>query len=218
VGRAHGPAEATSPAAEATAGSDTPANAEKIVAVSVDNSPDTTVQVVDVDRDKTIDIFKQAMESFDKTMVTVSGGALAVSITFLHDIAPDPSRLSLIPLGIGWGSLIISLGSIIYSMPTGQKSIRVRLEGGDDTELVKLTMKLNDWSVSGLLVGIVGLAVFAGWNMFAAKPKPQAAQPMLVQCVAAPQTTASAPPVVPQPPPPAVQPPPAAPAPAKSVP
>jgi integrase len=180
-GRVHGPTDATSPATEAAG---TPDRAEKIVAFSVANSPETTVQVVDVDRDKTIDIFKQAMESFDKTMVTVSGGALAVSITFLHDIAPNPSRWSLIPLAVGWGSLIGSLGSIIVSMPTGQKSIKVRLEGGDDTELANLTTKLNHWSVRGLLVGILGLAVFAGINMFTEKPTAPEPKPVVVQCVA----------------------------------
>ncbi|HEY5375200.1 MAG TPA: hypothetical protein VIK01_16085 [Polyangiaceae bacterium] len=182
-----------------------PANApEKVVAVSVVDSPDTSVVVEDPDREGTIDIYKQALESFDRTMVTVSGGALAVSITFLHDVAPSPTPWSLLPLIVGWGGLIASLGAIIISMPVGHRSIELRLAGEDDSKMTKYTTWLNSTSVVALLVGFMGLAVFAGMNMFVAKPKAPAAQPTLVQCVEAPKrvTTPAA----------TVEPPPAAPA------
>ncbi len=183
-----------------------PANApEKVVAVSVVDSPATSVVVEDPDREGTIDIYKQALESFDRTMVTVSGGALAVSITFLHDVAPSPTPWSLLPLVVGWVGLVGSLETIIISMPVGHRSIELRLEGKDDSKMTKYTTWLNYTSVLALLVGFIGLAVFAGMNMFVAKPKAPAAQPTFVQCVEAPKTLT--------PPPATVQPPPAAPAP-----
>ncbi|HKO48566.1 MAG TPA: hypothetical protein VJV79_12630 [Polyangiaceae bacterium] len=189
--RVHGAADAESSAAGATTAiTDSANDSEKIVEVNVVDSPETNVHV-DVDRDKTIDIFKQAMDVFDRTMVTVSGGALAVSISFLHDIAPNPSRLSLIPLVLGWGGLLVSLGTIIISMPVGQKSIKVRLRGEDDAKLAELTTKLNHASVYGLLIGIASLAVFAAVNMYAEKPKPAVPQPVLVQCVSPLSATAT---------------------------
>lgn len=209
---------ATAPAAEVSEahapGRGLQAAPETVVAVNVEDSPAATVVVQDPDREGTIDIYKQALESFDRTMINVSGGALAVSITFLHDVAPSPTPWSLLPLIAGWGGLIGSLGAMIISMPVGHKAIELRLAGEDDTKMTTWTTRLNTTSVVTLFVGFLGLAAFAGMNMFAAKPRPPEAKPVVVQCVAALQPTASAAPVVPSPPPTVQPPPPARPTPA----
>lgn len=42
------------------------------------------------DRTSMIAGHRDAAQSFDKAMLTLSGGALALSLTFIHDIAPQP--------------------------------------------------------------------------------------------------------------------------------
>lgn len=156
----------------------------------------------DRDREKNIDLYKAALESFDKTMVSVAGGSLAVSITFIHELVPTiPAAGSKVPLWIGWGGLLFSLGVIIVSMLTGHNAIECQLARKPASKWTNITTVLNICSVVALLVGFLGLAGFAAMNMFAQKPK--AAATPVFEC-AMPKAEAKPPaPIVPVAPKPA---------------
>jgi hypothetical protein len=71
----------------------------------------------------------QASADFDKTTVTLAGGALGVSMAFLKDIAPEPLPWSVWwLLAPAWGFLVLSLLSIFCSQMTSMESMRHELQ------------------------------------------------------------------------------------------
>lgn len=67
-----------------------------------------------------IDLHNQACQSFDKTVILLAGGALGLSITFIQQIAPHPSRVTLPLLAWAWGLLVLALLVILLSLFTSQ--------------------------------------------------------------------------------------------------
>ena len=60
----------------------------------------------------------QASVSFDKAVMTLSGGALGISISFIHDVVPTPLPATKIFLVVSWVSFSVSLASILISFLT----------------------------------------------------------------------------------------------------
>ena len=113
-----------------------------------------------------------ASASFDKIVSFLAGGALALSITFIHDIAPNPVHE--LRLALAWMSLAVALLASMFSFmasDSAHRSVIERLYGGE--ELVgmqrdwryKVTAALNWASALGVVVGIGGLAWFAFGNL-----------------------------------------------------
>jgi len=142
---------------------------------------------VDPERKGLVELYGKSLESFERTIVTVSSGALALSITFLHDVTPTPLPSSLSTLWWGWGGLLGSLGMMILSMPLGHWLLERALEKKDSKTLLRLVTVMNVSSVVLLLMGFGFLARFAQVNMFAAKPP---TKPTAVTIQPAPPATA----------------------------
>lgn len=70
-------------------------------------------------------------ESYDKAVMTLSGGAFAISMTFIHDIAPSPDPRTLLPLALAWASFGISIASILISKLTSQWAIAKAIQQFD---------------------------------------------------------------------------------------
>ena len=111
-----------------------------------------------------------ASQDFDKLTVTLSGGALALSLTFIHDIAPHPRQLWL--AGTAWFLLALSLVFIFFSLFMSQKAIRDmidQLDAGTDPgrlgPAATWTVGLNIASAATLVLGLVFLAAFALINL-----------------------------------------------------
>jgi hypothetical protein len=119
------------------------------------------------ERKALIELYGKALENFDRAVVVISGGALAVSVTFLEKLAPHPVVASLNRLWIGWIGLAISLSSIILSMLAGHRALEDALEGKGLTNFTTLTTVLNFVAGVALVVGLLGLAAFAATNAFA---------------------------------------------------
>src|SRR5262245_49255997 len=67
-------------------------------------------------------------EAYDRTMVTLAGGALAISITFLEKVAPHPVPKDTVwILWVSWGSFVVSLLAILVSMLTSQRAFGAAL-------------------------------------------------------------------------------------------
>src|ERR1035438_4775715 len=50
------------------------------------------------------DLAFKTSERYDQWILTLSGGALAISLTFLEKIAPEPTKWTLFLLGFSWRS------------------------------------------------------------------------------------------------------------------
>jgi len=126
----------------------------------------------DAERQRLIAAFEAdvtaAAASFDKIVSFLAGGALALSITFIHDIAPHPVHEW--RLALAWTSLAVSLLASMFSFmasDSAHRSVIDRLYEGQ--ELVgmerdwryKATAALNWTSALGVVVGIASLAWFA---------------------------------------------------------
>jgi hypothetical protein len=129
-------------------------------------------------RDYILEAFHDASQDFDKAIMTLSGGALALSVTFIHDIVASPLPGTIIALWFGWCSLAASLITIMISYVSSMSGMTDILE--DVNEAIKknnpivpspkskranrITIGFNNASWIFLVVGIISLAVFAILN------------------------------------------------------
>jgi heme/copper-type cytochrome/quinol oxidase subunit 2 len=109
-----------------------------------------------------------ASRDYDQAIITLAGGTLALSVTFAHDITPQPGDGTRNILLTAWAALLLSLVAIVVSFLTSQRVLRMRIAAidhpGDDALIAaRLTVILN-WIAGGAL--IVGLGLL-GWYTFA---------------------------------------------------
>ena len=127
------------------------------------------------ERNLLIDAEREAARGFDKAMITLSAGALALSLTFVKNIAPSPSNHFL--LFLAWAAFILSLLVILVSFLCSQAGMR-RQRQIIDTDLMrvcrardqkncwhKTVIRLNLVSMVSFVVGVILLALFAGLNL-----------------------------------------------------
>jgi uncharacterized membrane protein YgcG len=104
-------------------------------------------------------------QDYDRAVLTLSSGTLALSATFIHDIAPTPVGDSIILLILSWAALVLALSLTVISFQTSQWAMNRELTGGTATRLTKVTVALNVAAGIGLLGGIVLFAYFALVNL-----------------------------------------------------
>ncbi len=122
-------------------------------------------------RDFLMDKHHQASVSFDKAVMTLSGGALGISLTFLHDVVSSPLPETKIFLTTSWLSFALSLASILISYLTSIGSLRKAMGQVDDGTIYNvktpggiptlLTVTLRITSAIGFLSGVFFFIVFA---------------------------------------------------------
>lgn len=122
-----------------------------------------------------IDAEREAARSYDKTMITLSAGALAFSIGFIKDIAPSPVQRCL--LLAAWCLFAVSLFTIMLSFLLSQVSMRRQREILDDDQLkiCKARDAHNCWqgrvqslnlaSMISFMLGVGFLALFVVLNL-----------------------------------------------------
>ena len=109
---------------------------------------------------------------YDKGILYVAGGALAVSVAFIEKIAPSPHGLVLWLLGAAWLLLIVGLGLHLMSLSRSRESIvreieityeKYEKEGKCATknELSSGVPKLQKTSLWLTLVGVAFLCIFS---------------------------------------------------------
>jgi amino acid transporter len=116
----------------------------------------------------------------DQTILTLAGGALGLTLTFLHDHGPSEIAPSLSYLGIA--SLVLSLICVLVSLYSSQRSISQHIDTLDalcknqfieDESHKRLqnnpwngaTLWLNRLAGISLIAGIILLAVFVSCNL-----------------------------------------------------
>ena len=88
-------------------------------------------------RDFLIAADQKASEAYDKTIMTLSGGALGLSVTFLKNIIGDSKRVSVCRLEASWICLAFSLLFILASMLFSQWALRKTINQVDTGALGK---------------------------------------------------------------------------------
>ncbi len=122
-----------------------------------------------------VDAERESSRSFDKSMLTLSSGALALSITFIRQIAPAPRFETY--LYLAWGGFILALLCTLVSFLSSQTSLRRqrdildrnyrdRPSASEQKNLMSaVTNYLNWFSVSSFIIGVLCLTVFAIKNL-----------------------------------------------------
>jgi hypothetical protein len=117
---------------------------------------------------------QKASEAYDKAIMTLSGGALGLSLTFMKDIAQSPRSETIWRLELSWGCLAASLAFILLSMLSSQWALRKAIKqvdhgfpkgtraGGGFSILTSL---LNIFSGIAFVLGIGLLAWFTIANL-----------------------------------------------------
>ncbi len=130
------------------------------------------------ERSTLIEIEQKSADQHDKAILTISMGGLALSITFLKEIAPDPSRETLILVGISWLCFALSMLAILFSFLTSQIACRRQRDvidelyahGTRDAERkanrwASVTHWLNVSSYILVFLAVSFLAVFSWLNL-----------------------------------------------------
>ncbi len=127
---------------------------------------------------------------YDKSILFLSGGALALSLTFIEKITPVPAPWTFVLLGAAWLLLILSVVLELYALATSQTAINEQiaiLDAEYDTFLENLTgdttvsshhtpparenrytartRRLNVWSLRFMVLGLGFLCLFSGINL-----------------------------------------------------
>lgn len=125
----------------------------------------TTLQPSDDDERKLlIDVKRDAARSFDQTMITLSGGALALSLTFVQQLAEKPAqwRAVLIAAWLAFGTALVS---ILISFLLFQYAIDARIGGEDQPAWDRWTRRANWISLLSFGTGVVTLLIFCLKNL-----------------------------------------------------
>ena len=115
---------------------------------------------------------------YDKWILTLSGGALGLSITFIEKIAKNPTPDTLFWLKFSWGCLVISLLAALLSLVTSQSAIRENRKELDLAYSEKrapslsfprwftyITNGLNWGSLLLFILGVIFLCIFSFKNI-----------------------------------------------------
>jgi len=115
----------------------------------------------------------QSSRDFDKAVMTLAAGALALSVTFMKAIAPAPEPGSLFWLRFSWGLLVLSLLAILVSFLLSQYATRNAIKELDERRAKgqpggawsRLTSALNVLAAGTLVLGLGFFLVFASNNL-----------------------------------------------------
>lgn len=99
----------------------------------------------------------------DKAILSLSTGALGLSIGFIKDIVPLERALAIWLLILSWALFGAAIIGTVVSYPIGQKAINVQLGYAEKYYIEKKGQyfkKRNPWSVAILYIGIVSSVAF----------------------------------------------------------
>ena len=117
---------------------------------------------------------QQAQQSYDKTVLTLSGGALGVSFAFVSDIIGSSSALWTAWLVIAWISWGLSVTAVLFSFFFSHLALRKAVDQIDAESIHQerpggsfdlVTAILNATGGGLFLVGVISMVIFATRNM-----------------------------------------------------
>ncbi len=119
------------------------------------------------ERRRLTNLHEKVTDSFDRAIMTLAGGALGISIAFIHNVAPHPRHTRV--LGCAWLSFALSLLVILASFLSSERAV-VKMVAQLDQDAGEIPRgKLTDWfnwiSAGALIFGVVLLVIFAWLNL-----------------------------------------------------
>jgi len=145
--------------------------------------PDDTSSRLRTYRDRLVQAYLELSKAYDKAVMTLSAGTLAISLTFVKDVINTPRPGTVIFLALAWTALAVSIVAILISMLTSQWALRKTIEQvdrGQERQLraepggwrSRLTAWLNVGAAVGFVLGVALLAWFAIANIGAVGTAP----------------------------------------------
>lgn len=138
------------------------------------DEPDTYGPYIS-ERNRLIEAKQEAARSYDRAILTLSSGAIALSITFLQFITP--TKLSLWFLYASWFGFAVAIGFIVVSFLASQRATEVEIEHLDEWYEQGTTLAdqpanpytrriryLNRTAAAAFLAGVILFGLFAGFN------------------------------------------------------
>jgi len=105
-------------------------------------------------------------QDHDRAILTLSSATLALSATFLHDIAPSPPG-AVEFLVVSWGAFLAAIVLIVASFQVSQWAMQAAMSGqaGAVRTRTHAIVALNLLADVGFVVGIVTFVFFARQNL-----------------------------------------------------
>lgn len=145
------------------------------------SSEDLYYKVYLEERKLLIDAEKESTRSLDKAILTLSAGALGLSLTFIRQIVPIIKEGTFFLLILAWGLFCVSILSTLFSFLTSQQAFARQREILDTTypewkkckpipsdqknRPAKCTNVLNIAGIVSFMFGVVCLAIFTIVNL-----------------------------------------------------
>ncbi|GFE58732.1 hypothetical protein [Geobacter sp. AOG1] len=151
-------------------------------------------EVYSAEREKLDAASIEAAGRYDKAVLAISTGALALSVTFIEKIASNPQFWTLFLLVLGWVLLLAAIIFQLCALSSSHNSTRDQIsildqqyakyflaedpaklveagmkEPATTNQYVDLTNKYNSWSQITLYVGITCILAFSSINIFLKK-------------------------------------------------
>ena len=129
---------------------------------------------VDEYRTMLLGLEQQMQSAYDKAVMTLSGGALGISLTFLKDVADKTALRNtgwLLTAWILWG---LSVTSVLASFFTSSLALRKAIRQTDERliyvevvggRLNQITSFLNPFAGLLFFLGVVSIVLFVGGNI-----------------------------------------------------
>ena len=116
---------------------------------------------------------RESSARYDKWILTLAGGSLGLSITFIKNVSPDPETSTLWFLGIAWSLLLLAIIAALASHLTSQSAFR-RQRDILDEELEKHSPqeKVNGMATATHWLNIASMALFSTSDVEAASTNP----------------------------------------------
>ncbi len=140
-----------------------------------DNKTESSISKDDAEyRNLLIDIEQRVSEQFDKTMLTITGGSLAISLAFIKDVIGDGTMQVGWLLVTSWACLTTCLILILVSFYFGllayrkaqdqvdDKTIKQETPGGGYSTILSMC---NAFGIALLCAGLITLFTFAYFNL-----------------------------------------------------
>ena len=112
------------------------------------------------ERNSLVDAEREGSRSFDKAVLTLSAGALGLSITFLRQIAPSPIPGTVVVLIFAWIAFGLSVLCTLSSFLTSQRAIGRQREILDEIYSKKIPNEnwsglKNPWSTVTSILNVI---------------------------------------------------------------
>ena len=106
-------------------------------------------------REELVQADRDASKNFDRLLLTLSSGGLAVSVSFIRQVVPHPSKITVIWLEWGWFSLVVTLIAALLSAITSQLALR-RAMKQTDAGVIRKELPGAEWTMLTKILSYLG--------------------------------------------------------------